>query len=208
MTVENTQERWEALVKASTSGKKWFVVEGIHSTVDYLFIAAKMGNHVLEIAKMNTENKARISYHMKKDTAELVLVRLKHKLDNDMNKLCGKDLDTLLCWKGVVGKLPNIANKCTMYLELSTEGGEENEGSSIILAQWTEANKAELEALKKALIERGNTAYCRHEAQMKRDAKTAFKKMSAAKREAFLCEINEDAGKEDEPFPPNNIEAV
>ncbi len=43
---------------------------------------------------------------------------------------------------------------------------------------------------------------------MKRDAKTAFKKMSTAKREAFLREIKEDAGEEDEPFPPNNIKAV
>jgi hypothetical protein len=46
-TVENTQERWEALVKASTSSKKWFVAGGIHSTVDDPFIAAKMGNCAL-----------------------------------------------------------------------------------------------------------------------------------------------------------------
>jgi hypothetical protein len=58
MTVENTQERWEALLKASTSSKKWFEVGGIHSTVDDPFIAAKMGNCALEIAKMNTEKKA------------------------------------------------------------------------------------------------------------------------------------------------------
>ncbi len=57
-------------------------------------------------------------------------------------------------------------------------------------------------------IKLGNTAYGCHEAQMKRDAKTAYKKMSTAKREAFLREINEDTGKEDKPFPPNNIEAV
>jgi hypothetical protein len=45
---------------------------------------------------MNMEKKAQIVYHAKKDAAELVLVRLEHELDNDMNKLCGKDLDTLL----------------------------------------------------------------------------------------------------------------
>jgi hypothetical protein len=49
-TVENTQERCEALVKASTSSKKWFVAGGIHSTADNPFIAAKMGNQALEIA--------------------------------------------------------------------------------------------------------------------------------------------------------------
>jgi hypothetical protein len=201
--VENTQKRREALVKASTSGKKWFVAGGINSMADDPFIAAKMGNRALEIAKMNTEKKAQIAYHMKKDAAELVLICLEHELDNDTNKLCGKDLDTLLCWKGVIGKLPNIANKCTMYLELSTKGGKEN-----ILAWWTEAAKAELEALKNAPIKMSDTAYGRHEAQMKRDTKMAFKKMSAAKREAFLHEINEDTNKEDEPFPLINIEAV
>jgi hypothetical protein len=140
-TVENTQERQEALVKASTSGKMWFVAGGIHSMADNPFIATKMGNHALEIAKMNTEKKARIAYDAKKDAADLVLDRLEHELDNDVNKLCGKDLDTLLCWKGVIGKLPNIANKHAMYLELSTKGGEENEGSSIIPARWTEADE-------------------------------------------------------------------
>ncbi len=89
-----------------------------------------------------------------------------------------------------------------------TEGGKENKGLSIIPAWWTEANKAELEVLKNAPIEMGDTAYGHHKAQMKRDAKTAFKKMSTAKREALLREINKDAGKEDKPFPPNNIEAV
>jgi hypothetical protein len=98
------------------------------------FIAAKMGNCALEIAKMNTEKKAQIAYHAKKDAAELMLICLKHELDNDVNMLCGKDLDTLLCWKGIIGKLPNIANKCTMHLELSTKGGEENKGSSIFPA--------------------------------------------------------------------------
>jgi hypothetical protein len=71
-----------------------------------------------------------------------------------------------------------------------------------------EADKAELEALKNAPIKMGDTAYGRHEAQMKRDTKTASKKMSVAKREVFLREINEDTDKEDKPFPPNNIEAV
>ena len=61
------------------------------------FIAAKTGNHVVQIAKMNTEKKAQIAYHAKKDTAGFVLVRLEHESDNDVNKLCGKDLDTLLC---------------------------------------------------------------------------------------------------------------
>ncbi len=88
-TVENTQDRWEALVKTSTSGKKCFVVGGIHSTVDDLFIAAKMGNRALDIAKMNTEKIAQIAYHAKKDAAEFMLVHLKHKFDNDMNKPCG-----------------------------------------------------------------------------------------------------------------------
>jgi hypothetical protein len=149
------------------------------------FIATKMGNHALEIAKMNKEKKARIAYDAKKDAADLVLNRLEHELDNDINKLCGKDLDTLLCWKGIVGKLPNITNKHAMYLQLSTKGGKENEGLSIILAWWTEA-EVELEALKNVPIKMGNTAYGRHEAQIRRDAKTAFKKMSEAEREAFL----------------------
>jgi hypothetical protein len=56
--VENNQERPKALVKASTNSKKWFVVGVIHSTVDDSFIAPKMGNHALEIAKMNMEKKA------------------------------------------------------------------------------------------------------------------------------------------------------
>ncbi len=72
---------------------------------------------------------------MKKDAAELVLLRLEHELVKDVNKLGGKDLDTLLCWKGIVGKFPNITNKRTMYLELLTKGGEENKGL-IIIPAW------------------------------------------------------------------------
>jgi hypothetical protein len=68
-----------------------------------------------------------------------------------------------------------------MYLELLTEGGEENEGSSIIPACWAEANEAELEVLKNAAIEMGDTAYGRHEAQMKRDAEMALKKCQQLK---------------------------
>jgi hypothetical protein len=170
-----------------------------------LFVLAVLLNR--SSTKMNMEKKARMAYHAKKDATELVLVCPEHELDNDVNMLCGKDLATLLCWKGIVGKLPNIANKHTMYLELLTKGGEENEGSIIIPALWMEANKAELKRLKNAPIKMGDTAYAHHEMQMTRDAKTACKKMSAAKREAFLREIDKDAGKENKPFPPNNIEA-
>jgi len=52
ITVANTHERQEALAKATTYGKKFYVTGGKHITLDDKFIAAEMGNRKREITEM------------------------------------------------------------------------------------------------------------------------------------------------------------
>jgi hypothetical protein len=52
ITVANTRERQEALAKATTYGKKFYVTGGKHITSDDMFIAAEMGNRKKEITEM------------------------------------------------------------------------------------------------------------------------------------------------------------
>jgi hypothetical protein len=52
VTVANTRERQEALAKATTHGKKFYVTGGEHITSDDMIFATEMGNCKREIAEM------------------------------------------------------------------------------------------------------------------------------------------------------------
>jgi len=73
-------------------------------------------------------------------------------------------------------------------------------------AQWMEADEANLEELRNAPIEMGDTAYGCFEAGQKRDAERAYGKMTLAENEYFrrkMAEIDE-ADADDGQSPPSN----
>jgi len=101
VTVANTHERQEALAKATTYGKKFYVTGGEHITSDDMFIAAEMGNRKREIAEMEKDNKVRVEFHTRRDAALIILDRLNHESDGNVARLTNKELEVLLRWKGV-----------------------------------------------------------------------------------------------------------
>ena len=62
VTVANTRERQEALVKATTYGKKFYVTGGEHIISDDMFIAAEMGNRKREITEMEKIKRYALSF--------------------------------------------------------------------------------------------------------------------------------------------------
>ncbi len=61
-----------------------------------MFIAAEMGNREREIAEMEKGKKVLIKFHARCDAALVVLDRLDHKLDGNVERLTNKDLEVLL----------------------------------------------------------------------------------------------------------------
>jgi hypothetical protein len=127
-------------------------------------------------------------------------------LEKIVARLTGKELEVLLCWKGVpVSKMGNVANRRVLYQQFA-DGGEEEEEDASIPAPWTDANKAGLMALRNAPIEMADTLYGRFLATQKRDAERAYQRMDAGEREAFLwrlTEINADDAKDGRSLPSN-----
>ena len=163
-----------------------------------------MGNREREIAAMEKGKKVRIEFHARRNAALVVLDRLDHELDGNVERLTNKDLEVLLRWKGVlVLTMGNVANRRILYQQFA-EGGAEEVG--IVPAPWTEIDEAELIALRDGPIAICNTAYGRFEEQKKRDVERAYQKMSAAEKEIFkkkMAEIDEaDAGVDEESPPP------
>ena len=138
-----------------------------------MFISAEMGSREREIATMEKGKKVRIEFHIVRHNAALVVLdRLYHKLDGDVERLTNKDLEVLLRWKGVLpSKMGNMANKRALYQQFASDKGDGDLGDS---ARWTEADEANLEELRNAPIEMGDTAYGRFEAGQKRDAERAY----------------------------------
>ena len=68
--------------------------------MDDMFIAAEMENRKREIAEME-KDKVRVEFHMRRDTALIILDRLDHKSDGNVARLTNKELEVLLRWKGV-----------------------------------------------------------------------------------------------------------
>jgi hypothetical protein len=202
VTVANTRERQEALAKATTYGKKFYVTGGEHITSDDMFIAAEMGNRKREIAEMEKDKKVRVEFHTRRDAALIILNRLDHESDGNVARLTNKELEVLLRWKGVpVSKMGNMASKRVLYQQFVGDRGEDDLGDPTC---WTEADDDHLEALRIAPIEMGDTAYGRFEAQKKRDVEIAYQKMSAEEKESFkqkMAEIDE-MGAGDRQSPP------
>jgi hypothetical protein len=62
-----------------------------------MFISAEMGNREREIAGMEKGKKVRIKFHARRDAALVVVLdRLDHKLDGNVERLTNKDLEVLL----------------------------------------------------------------------------------------------------------------
>ncbi len=62
VTVANTRKRQEALMKATTHGKKFFVTGGEHINSNNMFISAEMGNREREIAEMRRVKRCVLSF--------------------------------------------------------------------------------------------------------------------------------------------------
>jgi hypothetical protein len=113
----------------------------------------------------------------------------------------GKELEVLLCWKGVpVSKMGNVANRRVPYQQFADGGGEEEDDA------WTDADKVGLVALKNVHIEMADNSYGWFLAAQKRDAERAFQHMDATDREAFMRRLTEidAADTEDGQSPPPN----
>ena len=139
-----------------------------------------------------------IDFHTRCNTALIVLNHLKHQLGNNIVRLCNKELEVLLKWKGVaMSKMGNTAKK-----QAHNKLGN--------LARCTEVNEEALIALPDAPIEIGDTAYGQYKAQKKRDVKTAYQKMFAEERESLKLELAEidEAATGDGQSPPTNITPV
>ena len=129
ITVVNTRERQEALVKASTHRKKFFVTGGKHINSNDMFISAEMGNREREIAKMEKGKKVRIQFHTRRNTALVVLDRLDLELDGNIKRLTNKDLEVLLRWKGLLpSKMGNMANRTALYQQFAGDRGDNDLG--------------------------------------------------------------------------------
>ena len=129
ITVANTRERQEALVKASTHRKKFFITGGKHINSNDMFISAEMGNREREIAKMEKGKKVRIQFHTRRNTALVVLDRLDHELDGNIKRLTNKDLEVLLRWKGLLpSKMGNMANRTALYQQFAGDRGDNDLG--------------------------------------------------------------------------------
>ena len=93
--------------------------------------------------------------------------------------------------------------KSALYQQFAGNRGDDDLGNP---AQWLEADKANLEELRNAPIELGNTAYGRFEEGRKRDSEQAYQKMNLEEKESFrrkMAEIN-NADSNDWQSPPSN----
>jgi len=160
--VANTREQQEALVKATTHGKKFFVTGGEHINLNDMFISAEMGNREREIAEMEKGKKVRIEFHVRRNATLVVLDGLDHELDGNIDRLTNKDLEVLLRWKGVLpSKMGNMANRRALYQQFAGDRGDDDLGDP---PRWTEVDEANLEERRNAPIEMCDTAYGRFEA--------------------------------------------
>ncbi len=94
-----------------------------------MFTAAEMGNREREIAEMEKGKKVRIEFHARRNAALIVLDRLDHELDGNVERLTNKDLEVLLWWKGVLSsKMCNMANRRALYQQFAGDIGDDDLG--------------------------------------------------------------------------------
>jgi hypothetical protein len=205
-TVPHTHEHQEALATVTTHGKKFFMTRGKHITSDDMFKSAEIMSQNAEAVEREKDRKQHLEYHARREAALPILDHLENELENVVVRLTGKELEVLLCWKGVpVLKMRNVANRRVLYQQFA-DGGEEEEDDTSIPVPWTDANEAGLVALTNAPIEMADTLYGRFLATQKKDAERAFQHMSPAEREAFLPRLTEidAANAKDGQSPPTN----
>ncbi len=171
VTVEQSRERQEVIAAANTAGKKYYAMGGgMHSTTDDGFIALEINLQTSQVAELEREKKSRTVYHVRRDAAIPIFDHNEYELEGNHTKLCGKELEVLLKWKGVAAsKMKTILDKRTLFQKFVDDGTIGLEDKSSIPAWWTDANEARLNALQSAPIELGDTVYGRHEAEKKKD---------------------------------------
>jgi hypothetical protein len=156
-----------------------------------VFKAAKIVRRNAEAVEVEKDKKQRLEYHARRKAELPVLNHLENILENIVAQLTGKELEVLLCWKGVpVSKMGNVANRRVLYQQFA-DGGEEEENDASIPNPWTDANEMGLVALRNVPIEMANTLNGRFLAMQKRDAERAYQRMDAEEREAFLRRLTE-----------------
>jgi hypothetical protein len=180
VTMELTHERQVALAAVKTCGKRFFATGGgQHLTADDGFIVAEMCFCETAVKEKEKEKKSRMEGNAKRDAALIVLNRLENHLDDNVDALLSKELETLLKWKGVqVLKMGDKVAKRSLYKKIVEEGGGVKTAYS-----WMDANEEELEALKNAPIEMADTSYGRYEAEQKRNVVRVCRKMTPKERE-------------------------
>ena len=72
--------------------KEVFIAGGEHINSNDMFISAEMGNRKREIEEMEKGKKVRIEFHARRNAALIVLDRLDHKLDDNIERLTNKYL--------------------------------------------------------------------------------------------------------------------
>ncbi len=93
-----------------------------------------------------------------------------------------------------------------LYKKNVEEGGGGKEDKASIMAWWTNADEASLDALKYAPIEMGDTAYGRFEAKKKKDIEWAYKKMTAKEKNDLiwkLAVLDTEYANDNESAPPS-----
>jgi hypothetical protein len=116
VTVPHTRECQEALTTATTHRKMIFMTEGKHITLDNMFKSAEIVSQNAEAVKREKDRKRRLEYHARCEAVLPVLDHLENELENVVARLTGKELEVLLCWKGVpVSKMGNVANRRVLY---------------------------------------------------------------------------------------------
>ena len=62
-------------------------------------------------------------------TMQCLSDRLEHKLGNNIARLCNKELEVRLKWKGIaMSKMGNMANKQVLYQQFAVDRGDDNLG--------------------------------------------------------------------------------
>jgi hypothetical protein len=185
VTVPHTLERQVALSTSNTAGKKFFATGGgSHITTDDMWITMERTRRDGLVQEKEKEKRSRLEANTRRDAALLVLDRLDNQLEGNVDALKGSELTTLLKWRGVkASNMGNsVAEKKALYKQMVEEGG----GGVDSARSWTDADEEELEELRNATITMADTAYGRFEAERKRDAIRACRKMTAEEKEEVL----------------------
>ncbi len=77
-TVPHTHERQEALAAATTHGKKFFMTEAKHITLDDMFKSAEIVSRNAEAVEREKDRKRRLEYNTRCEAALPILDRLEN----------------------------------------------------------------------------------------------------------------------------------